>query len=167
MSRDQAALHHSVASPIGPLTLIERDGALAGLDLGGGIDTGRPPSGLLADAAAQLAAYFAGRRRTFDLPLAPASTAHAEKVRAAMLAIALGQTVSYGDIALAIASAPRAVGQACRNNPIAIIVPCHRVLAGGGRIGGFAGASQGNGRGQGAELARKRWLLAHEGAALI
>jgi len=113
---------------------------------------------VLERAAAQLEAYFAGARRDFDLPLARPTTVHAGKVRAAMQAIPFGGAASYGDLARAIDGVARAVGQACRHNPLAIIVPCHRVLGGGRGLGGFAGSTDPDGP----ELARKRWLLAHE-----
>ncbi|MEQ9814689.1 MAG: methylated-DNA--[protein]-cysteine S-methyltransferase [Azospirillaceae bacterium] len=113
---------------------------------------------VLERAATQLEAYFAGGRRDFDLPLARPATLHAGKVRAAMQAIPYGGAASYGDLARAIDGVARAVGQACRHNPLAIIVPCHRVLGSGRGLGGFAGSTDPGGP----ELARKRWLLAHE-----
>jgi len=77
----------------------------------------------------------------------------------AMQAIPAGETRTYGEIAAAIGSSARAVGGACGANPIPLVVPCHRVVASGGRLGGFMGARE-----EGFELAIKRWLLAHEGA---
>ena len=124
-------------SPFGTLTLVERDGAIAALRFAD--DGDNSPTPLLRDAAAQLGEYFEGRRRDFDLPLHPAETPFQDRMRATMLAIPYGHTRSYGDIADDLGGAARAVGQACGRNPIPIIVPCHRVVAAGGRLGGFSG----------------------------
>lgn len=142
----------TIDSPVGPLTLGATDDALIELSFGaGGERTSRNP--ILEEAARQLGAYFRGERRTFDLPLKPLGTSFRQRVWRAMLAIPYGQTRSYGDLARDLDSAPRAVGGACGANPIAIIVPCHRVVAAGGAIGGFSGGS-------GCDT--KRQLLAHE-----
>src|SRR5262249_52186207 len=106
----------------------------------------------------QLDRYLADPEFRFDLPLARSGTPFQRRVWAQIAAIGPGQTRSYGEIAREIASAARAVGQACGANPLPLIVPCHRVLASSG-IGGFAH------RDEGFPLAVKRWLLAHEGAA--
>ncbi len=145
-------------SPIGPLHLAARDGHIVHLGFGPAptlehILEHALERALLTRAAAQIAAYFDGASAPFDLPLAAAETPFQAQVRAAMLAIPFGETRSYGEIATSIGGVPRAVGQACGANPIPIIVPCHRVLAAGGRIGGFSG-------GDGAPTKRK--LLAHE-----
>jgi methylated-DNA-[protein]-cysteine S-methyltransferase len=141
----------TVDGPLGPVTVRERDGTIAAIDIGaGGVQRSTP---LLRAAAAQLAEYFAGTRTEFDLPLAPPSSPFQGRMRDAMTAIPYGETRSYGDLAALLGSNPRAIGQACGGNPIPIVVPCHRVLAAGGRIGGF---SAGNG------VATKRWLLGHE-----
>lgn len=110
---------------------------------------------LLARAADQLAEYFAGTRRDFDLPLRPAGTAFQHRVWDALRRIPYGETTSYGALAAELGSVARAVGGACGANPIPIVIPCHRVLAGHGRLGGFSG-------GRGAET--KRALLRREGA---
>lgn len=108
---------------------------------------------LLDTAKQQLAAYFAGERAVFDLPLAPAGTAFQLRVWQALRDIPAGETRSYGEIAAGIGrpSASRAVGAANGANPIGIIVPCHRVVGADGTLTGYAGG-----------LDRKRWLLAHE-----
>jgi methylated-DNA-[protein]-cysteine S-methyltransferase len=109
--------------------------------------------------AEQLREYFAGTRRDFDLPLSPQGTDFQRRVWDALRRIPFGETRSYGDVAEEIACrAPRAVGQANRNNPIPIVIPCHRVTAAGGGIGGYAGQWE---KGEGMD--RKRWLLTHEG----
>ena len=139
----------SIASPVGPLTVEERDGEITAISWGNGGGNGSP---LLDEAARQLAAYFEGTLRDFDLPLAAAGTAFDGRVRAAMRAIPYGETRTYGELAHATDSGPRAIGGACGRNPIPIIVPCHRVLARGG-LGGYSG---------GTGLPTKQWLLALE-----
>ena len=117
-----------------------------------------PRHAVLKEAARQLDLYFARRLTRFDLPLAAEGTAFQKRVWAAMVEIPYGETATYGGLAMALGSGPRAVGTACGRNPIPIVVPCHRVLASGGREGGFSG-----GRG----LPTKRQLLAIEGTVLL
>ena len=142
----------SVASPVGPLRIDEKGDKIVAVSW-----TDQPSersnSPLLAEAARQLEEYFAGKRRRFDLPLAPEGTPFEAKVWAAMQQIPYGQTRCYGDLAHAVGSAPRAVGRAIGKNPIPIVIPCHRVLAKGG-MGGYSG---------GGGLATKHRLLALEG----
>jgi methylated-DNA-[protein]-cysteine S-methyltransferase len=140
----------TIESPVGALTITENDGAITRLAWGRAAESTETP--LLRRAARQLEAYFAGRQRDFDLPLAPQGTAHQRRVWRAMVEIPFGQTESYGSIAGRLGSAAQAVGQACGANPIPVIVPCHRVVAAGG-LGGFSG---------GAGVATKEILLAHE-----
>ncbi len=111
-------------------------------------------SPLLAAAARQLDEYFAGRRRSFDLPLAPNGSPFQRRVWDEMCRIPYGATARYGDLARALGTAAQPIGQACGANPIPIVIPCHRVVAAGG-LGGFSG---------GAGLTSKRFLLRHEGA---
>ena len=144
----------TVESPVGPLTITAEDGAVAAIDFGGGRGP-RPNAGVLAEAARQLTEYFAGERREFTLPLALSGTPFRLSVWEAMQAIPYGQTRSYGDLARALDSAPRAIGGACGANPIPLVIPCHRVVGAGGTLGGFSG-------GTGCDT--KRQLLAHEGA---
>lgn len=108
---------------------------------------------VLAAAAKQLREYFAGTRTTFAVPLAPEGTAFQRSVWDQLLAIPHGATCSYGDVARAIGSptASRAVGAANGRNPIAIIVPCHRVIGSSGSLTGYGGG-----------MPTKEWLLAHE-----
>jgi len=105
---------------------------------------------LIREAAQQLAEYFSGRRRVFDLPLDLEGTAFQREVWEALRRIPYGETCTYGELARAIgrAGGARAAGAANGANPVAIIVPCHRVLAAGGGLGGYAGG-----------LERKRFLL--------
>jgi len=111
---------------------------------------------VLERAAAQLAEYFAGDRRTFDLPLAPEGTTFQRRVWDALLRISYGETWSYGRLAREIGSpsASRAVGAANGKNPLSIIVPCHRVVGVNGALTGYAGG-----------VTAKQWLLAHERGA--
>ena len=144
----------TIESPVGPLTITAEDDAITAVEFGGSAGPG-PNGGVLAEAARQLAAYFAGERREFALPLAPSGTPFRLRVWAAMQAIPYGQTRSYGDLARALDSAPRAIGGACGANPIPLVIPCHRVVGAGGALGGFSG---------GAGCDTKRQLLALEGA---
>ena len=146
----------TIESPVGPLTIAAADGAITELSFGDG-GPRHGGGGLLDEAARQLSAYFAGGRSAFDLPLAPEGTPFRTRVWQAMRAIPYGQTRSYGALARLLDSAPRAVGGACGANPIAIIIPCHRVVAAGGALGGFSG---------GAGCDTKRQLLDHESAGL-
>jgi methylated-DNA-[protein]-cysteine S-methyltransferase len=155
--------HAIIDSPIGPLTLVAADGKLTGLYLDSPRSGGRdessaqtlgPPGDLanepFAAAADQLAAYFAGLLTEFTLPLAPAGTAFQRRVWAALQTIPYGETWSYGQLAATIGNpaAVRAVGLANARNPIAIAIPCHRVIGSDGSLTGYGGG-----------LDRKRYLL--------
>ena len=146
----------TVQSPLGPLTLAEAEGRITRLDWHTAMRSEETP--LLREARRQLAAYFDGKLRTFDLPLALHGSPFQQSVWRAMQRIPYGMTRSYGELAHETDSAPRAVGGACGKNPVAIIVPCHRVLAAGQRIGGYSG---------GKGIATKRCLLELEGAAAV
>jgi len=151
--------HVVVDSPIGPLTLVAADGRLTGLYMdaqqhGPKDEVVGPPDDPeaepFASAAAQLAAYFAGQLTEFDLPLAPAGTRFQRTVWAALQQIPYGETWSYGQLASKIGNpaAVRAVGLANGRNPIALVVPCHRVIGADGSLTGYGGG-----------LDRKRYLL--------
>lgn len=111
---------------------------------------------LASEAVQQLRAYLDDARFAFSLPLRTAGTRFQQQVWQQIALIPVGQTRSYGQLASALRTAPRPVGQACGANPYPIVVPCHRVLAGGGGLGGFARCRDGF------LLNVKRWLLAHE-----
>lgn len=140
-----------ISSPIGDLTLTEEEGALTGLYFGRLSRPGEEgPTALLEEAARQLREYFAGQRREFDLPLRLRGTAFQMQVWQVLQAIPYGEVRTYGEIARAIGKpkACRAVGMANHNNPISIIVPCHRVVGAGGSLTGYGGG-----------LENKRFLL--------
>lgn len=172
-----------VDSPVGPLRLVARDGALSAVEFLGEMPEGpgeaasvrvhaaraaaggaaAPVAGERADdeevlvaAAEQLAAYFAGERRDFDLPLAPRGTPFQQEVWTALREIAYGTTATYGEIAAGLGRTghgARAVGVANGRNPIPVIVPCHRVVGASGALTGYGGG-----------MDRKRVLLELEGA---
>lgn len=127
----------SCLTPIGEVTLSAEDDAIVALDWGRGRD--QVPTPLLRAAVGQLQDYFDGVRTEFDLPLAPFGSAFQQRVWAALRAIPPGETRSYGDLARLLGSSARAIGQANGANPIPILIPCHRVVAAGGRIGGYSG----------------------------
>ena len=132
---------HHIETPISPLTIELSDEALTWLEFGahGTATAGAPTKGLAGETARQIEAYFAGKLKQFDLPLHAEGTPFRQKVWQALRDAPYGQTRSYGEIARAVDSAPRAVGGACGANPIAIVVPCHRIVGAGGWIGGFSG----------------------------
>jgi methylated-DNA-[protein]-cysteine S-methyltransferase len=144
------------ATPLGFLTLVEKDDFLTQSAWGAAAEAPASVLGtaLLHRAKGQILDYLAGRLRAFDLPLAPAGSVYQRRLWRALQEIPFGETRSYGMIAHQLDSGPRAVGQACGRNPLPLLVPCHRVLAAGGKLGGYSG---GNG------LATKRHLLQLEG----
>ena len=127
-------------SPLGPLLLTAEQSGLTGLSPVSSVRVSTACSPLLEEACRQLDQYFAGERRCFDLPLAPAGTPFQQRVRSAMLSIPYGQTRTYGWLAQQAGSprAFRAAGQAAHRNPLPIIIPCHRVLGSDGSLTGFA-----------------------------
>ncbi len=161
-----ALARSTMISPVGELTLIASDAGLvavlwenddpARVRLGEVQDRADHP--LLARTAAQLAEYFAGERRAFDLPLDFRGTDFQKSVWAQLLTIPFGETRSYGELARALGNptASRAVGAANGRNPISIITPCHRVVGASGSLTGFAGG-----------LETKAFLLKLEGPRLL
>ncbi|MFZ5610434.1 MAG: methylated-DNA--[protein]-cysteine S-methyltransferase [Pseudomonadota bacterium] len=127
----------SLHSPLGDLSLTEEDGVLVALDWGWGRD--QTPTPLLRRAVHQLHDYFDERRRQFEVPLYPHGTPFQRRLWAALEAIPYGETRSYQALARLLGSSPRAIGQACGANPLPILIPCHRVLAADGRLGGYSG----------------------------
>jgi methylated-DNA-[protein]-cysteine S-methyltransferase len=155
----------TIASPVGMLKLVASDAGLVAIlwenddprrvRLGQMVEDETHP--ILIEAERQLADYFAGTRRAFDLPLDFRGTDFQKSVWAALLAIPFGETRSYADIARAVGrpTAFRAVGAANGRNPISIVAPCHRVIGTSGALTGFAGG-----------LKAKEHLLGLEGALL-
>ena len=148
----------TLRSPVGALLLVAGDRALVAIDLPGAARERGPEAPdhpVLSRAAAQLAEYFAGRRKAFDLPLAPAGTPFQQAVWRALADIPFGETRTYAGLARALGRprAARAVGAANGRNPLPIVLPCHRVIGSDGGLTGYAGG-----------LAVKRRLLELEGA---
>ncbi len=143
----------TVPTQFGDLTLTEVEGAITAVNWTR--VSQQDQSDVLDEAATQLAAYAAGTREGFDLPLRVAGSDFQRDVCAAMSAIPFGYTLTYGDIAKQLGVPAQAVGQACGGNPIPVIIPCHRVMGAKG-LTGFSGAG-------GVET--KVALLRHEGAA--
>ncbi len=149
------AFHVSLTTPVGFLTVFEDGGAVVAIEWG---RAGQARSSLmLEEAKRQLNAYFDGRLKCFDLPLKPAGSGFQRAVWERMRAIPYGEARTYGELAASLGSVARAVGGACGRNPIPIVIPCHRVVGGTGRLGGYSG-------GDGPPT--KRALLALEGYLL-
>ena len=154
----QAPMYYArMDSPVGTLTLAGEDtDCVDSISFG----DGDPPVGAdpqqdhFAQARAQLEEYFQGNRQAFSFPMRLTGNGFRRQVLEQLCEVPFGQTVSYGELAAAVGNprAARAVGGAVGSNPLAIVVPCHRVLAADGGIGGFGGG-----------LEAKRVLLAIEG----
>ena len=159
----QRRFFSELATPLGPVTLVSDGARLVSIMLLPTIDVvpanaaWRESDAHLATARAQLSAYFDGELREFSLALAPEGTPFQQTVWAALRRIPYGATTTYGALAasLGVRGAARAVGSANRLNPLAIVVPCHRVIGSDGRLTGYAGG-----------LERKSFLLAHEARVL-
>lgn len=147
--------HALIATPIGMVRLVADGDVLTHISIEPDtMDAERSgTTAPLRETEAQLHAYFTGKLRSFDLPLAPSGSARGEALRAGIAGIGYGEMLSYGALARLLDSGPRAIGQACARNPFPIVIPCHRVLAAGGRLGAYSG-----GRGPTTKL----WLLDHE-----
>lgn len=147
-------------SPIGRLTISFEAGAVCELNF---LQQADPEASietsLMAEFSVQLQGYFSSSVRPFSFPVLLRGTDFQRRVWHALQQIPAGQIRTYGQLAKQLHSSARAVGNACRHNPVPLVVPCHRVVSASG-IGGFAG------RTDGAEIRIKRWLLRHEGATL-
>jgi methylated-DNA-[protein]-cysteine S-methyltransferase len=147
-----------VDTPIGPLGLVASDSALQGVSFHGGGVRPEGASPVLDETARQLDAYFAGELVAFDLPLELRGTDFQRECWLALATIPYGQTVSYGEQARRLGlgnEQARAVGAANGQNPLPIVLPCHRVIGADGSLTGFGGG-----------LDVKRFLLELEGALL-
>ncbi len=152
----------SIPSPIGTLTLSGSDGHLTGLSMDGQAHLRPAPAmqerddAWFGDIVAQLEAYFSGSLTEFDIPIRlEGGTEFQQTVWEHLVDIPYGTTISYGELARRVGNpnASRAVGLANGRNPIALIVPCHRVIGSNGQLTGYGGG-----------LDRKTWLLEHESA---
>jgi methylated-DNA-[protein]-cysteine S-methyltransferase len=154
-TRTMSRTHTVVPSPIGPLTVVREDGALVRLAMsppGRFVDTeiGERTDEGFDDLVGQLGEYLAGERTAFDLPLRPVGSDFELAVWEQLARIPYGETRSYGHVAAAVGEpgGAQAVGAANGRNPLAIVVPCHRVIGADGSLVGFGGG-----------LTRKRFLL--------
>jgi methylated-DNA-[protein]-cysteine S-methyltransferase len=153
----RAAYDAVIAAPFGRLGLKLANGRLVDVNfLPSRFPLRAPRDPIAAQACRELNRYFKNPRHIFRVPIAFEGSEHAERVWRALRKIPAGTVRSYGELARKLKSSPRAIGGACRTNPIAIIIPCHRVVASNEALGGFMGKRSG------AALAIKRWLLAHE-----
>ncbi len=143
-----------IATPIGMIELVAEGAELASCRILTEETAAMKDGGseALDHAVGQMRDWFAGKRRDFDLPLRPLRSPRGEALRAGIISVPYGQTLTYGELATQIASAPRAVGQACRRNPFPIIVPCHRVTSSAGPENYSGGAGP----------RTKAWLIAFE-----
>jgi methylated-DNA-[protein]-cysteine S-methyltransferase len=152
-------------TPAGPLSVaVNAEGAIVATAFGplerlrgrapGALEFIEDPTRLRA-ASTQIADYFAGRQQGFTVPLAPIGSAFQRTVWAELARIPFGETRSYGDIARTLGTAPRAVGRANATNPIALLIPCHRVIGANGTLTGYAFGET-----------IKRRLLEHEGVPI-
>lgn len=155
-------MHHLTASYHSPLGWVQIAGHAKGITSVAFFETSSvattTPASILEEAIVQLDEYFLGTRQYFSLALAPEGTPFQQQVWQYLRQIPFGQTLTYQAIAdaLKMPSASRAVGQANMHNPIAILIPCHRVIGKNGKLTGYAGG-----------LWRKEWLLRHEHAFLF
>jgi methylated-DNA-[protein]-cysteine S-methyltransferase len=156
---NHATYYTTMHSPVDDLLLVSDGNALTGLHMEqtrhgtAALATWKRDPGPFREVVRQLQAYFEGELRQFNLPIRLDGTDFQQVVWAALRALRFGERVSYGELARRIGrpGAGRAVGHANGRNPIGIIVPCHRVIATGGALGGYGGG-----------LGRKQWLLEHE-----
>ncbi|AHK78355.1 cysteine methyltransferase [Ectothiorhodospira haloalkaliphila] len=147
-----------IDTPLGHIALTWDDDGLTALDYvsDAPVSTPSPSSGLAAETIRQLRQYFQDPAFGFHLPLSPQGTPFQQRVWAALCRIPPGAPITYGQLARHLNTGPRAIGGACRRNPLPIIIPCHRVVPAHGGLGGYGGAT----RGAGPRI--KQWLLVHE-----
>jgi methylated-DNA-[protein]-cysteine S-methyltransferase len=145
--------HALIATPIGTIRVEGDEAALISIRIGDGGVPAKGNAAAVRIAAEQLEQWFAGDREEFDLVLAAAASPRGATLRAGLIAVGYGETLSYGALARGLGSSPRAIGQLCARNPFPIVVPCHRVLGSGGALGAYSA-------GEGPKT--KAWLLDHE-----
>ena len=144
-----------IQTPFGNLGIIVEDDFLAGIDYLGQRTPAVQGSAMARKIATEIDRYLRDPEYRFSIPDRLSGTAFQNKVWRALLKIPPGELLSYGELAAKLKTGARAVGNACRKNPIPVIVPCHRVTARQG-IGGYMGKTQGSG------MRMKQWLIAHE-----
>ena len=145
-----------VSSPVGRLGIVLENDSLADISfLGDAAPLKSPHSAVARKICRQLQSYFTNPRFAFRIPMTLSGTAFQQRVWHALQRIPAGRTLSYGMLARKLTTSARAVGNACRANPIPIVIPCHRIIAANG-AGGFMG------RRSGGPLRLKHWLLEHE-----
>jgi methylated-DNA-[protein]-cysteine S-methyltransferase len=145
-----------IDSPLGRLGILVVNQQVQHIDyLAGSVRLQKASSAFEYRVVQQLESYFDHPGAGFSVPLELAGTPFQQRVWQALTEIPAGETLTYGELAARLGSGARAVGNACRRNPVSIIVPCHRVVAASG-IGGYSGSTSGP------VLDRKRWLLDHE-----
>lgn len=142
-------------SPIGKLAITSEDEQLLGINYTNTQSNIKPNNAFDREVIRQLKAYFKQADFQFNLPIKLDVTDHHLKVLKALQRIPMGNVKTYGELAEQIHSGPRAIGNACRRNPISIIIPCHRVVA-KSHLGGYSGKTSGK------LLDKKIWLLQHE-----
>jgi methylated-DNA-[protein]-cysteine S-methyltransferase len=145
-------------TPFAVLGIRTAGGAVTGVEYLPTSERAQAPVDAIAERACrQLERYLADPHFQFTVPLAPKGTVFRRRVWDALTTIPVGESRTYGEMARKLATAPRAVGGACGANPIALVIPCHRVVGSQGALGGFMGVTDGN------PIEIKRWLLTHEG----
>ncbi len=148
-----------ITSPIGLLGIIMEEDALCSIDFVADGTALAANNSLVSQVVSQLQHYFNQPDWHFSLPLQPVGTPFQLSVWQQLQQIPVGEVRTYGEIATVLGTGPRAVGNACRNNPLPVVVPCHRVVAASGP-GGYSGQTQGR------NMVIKGWLLAHEGVTI-
>ncbi len=144
-------------APFAVLALVADGRALTELHYRPVDEAEQAPTDAIAELAVrELERYLADARYRFSVPLAPRGSAFQRQVWDAIASVPVGETRTYGDLARSLGATARAIGQACGDNPIALIVPCHRIVGSGGALGGFMHRRADD------ALAIKRWLLIHE-----
>jgi methylated-DNA-[protein]-cysteine S-methyltransferase len=148
------ALDHAIiATAIGTVRILGNADFVTRIHIEGRQPQVTAAAAAIREAERQIRAYFDGTLRIFDLPLVPPTSDRGAALRTGIEAVDYGETLSYGALARALNSGPRAIGQACARNPYPLVIPCHRVLASGGRLGAYSA-------GEGPRS--KAWLLTHE-----
>lgn len=135
---------YSLSTSVGWLTLVEEDDRIVSVCFGDHSANHRPPTPLLKECEKQIREYLNGTRTTFSIPYALSGTPFQRKVWEETARIPYGEVCSYGELAQRIGhpKAYRAVGNAMHKNPLVLLIPCHRVIAANGKLGGYAGKEE-------------------------